>query len=401
MTSSDVSSASQPQKGLNPKITSLPTTIFEVMTKLSIAHNSVNLGQGFPDDEGPESMKKIAGDALVDFHNQYPPLMGIPELRQAVARHSEKFQGIPVDWATETLVTVGATEAIASVFLGLLSAGDEVIMFDPMYDSYTTMASLANATVRPVRLRLPDFSVPLDELEAAFTPRTKFILINTPHNPSGKLFTRAELETIAHLCQKHDVLAVCDEVYEHLVFGGGEHVSLRSLPGMMDRTLRMGSAGKTFSFTSWKVGWVTGPARLIAAAAKAHQFIVFTVPSSLQRAVAYGLDNEHQFYTTLGESLSRKKELLESGLKKLGVPTLPGNGAYFLIADVSRFLKPGETDVDFCQRLTVEGGVTLIPTSGFYVGPNPPRHLVRFCYCKDDSKIKAALERLEKYLPTQ
>ncbi|KAG2492863.1 hypothetical protein HYH03_008781 [Edaphochlamys debaryana] len=387
-----------PAKPLNELFSSLPTTIFEVMSKLAMEHQSVNLGQGFPDAEGPESMKKIASAAMYDFHNQYPSLLGVPELRQAVAKHSEREQGIPVDWATETLVTVGATEGLASAFLGLINPGDEVIMFDPMYDSYTSMAKRSGATIKPVRLRLPDFSVPLDELAAAVGPATKMIMINTPHNPSGKVFTLPELEAIAALCIKHDLIALCDEVYEHLVFRGAKHVSLRSLPGMEERCVRLGSAGKTFSFTAWKVGWMSGPARLLNPIIKAHQFLVFTVPSSLQRAVAHGLDSEAEFYHSLGPSLEAKRQLLEAQLEGLGFELLPAHGAYFLVADVSKFLRPGEDDVGFAKRLTVEGGVTTIPISGFYVGPSPPTHLVRFCYCKEDAKLKAAGERLRAYL---
>lgn len=387
-----------PAKPLNDLFSHLPTTIFEVMSKLAMEHNSVNLGQGFPDEEGPESMKRIASSALYDFHNQYPSLLGMPELRQAVARHSEANQGIPVDWASESLVTVGATEGIAAVFLGLLNPGDEVIMFDPMYDSYVSMAKRSGGVIRPVRLRLPDFSVPVDELAAAFSDKTKLLLVNSPHNPSGKVFTEPELKAIAELCIQHDVIAICDEVYEHLVFNGAKHVSLRSLPGMRERSIRLGSAGKTFSFTAWKVGWMTGPSRLLGPIIKAHQFLVFTVPSSLQRAVAHGLDNESSFYLGLGSGLEAKRTFLEGALSRLGFGVLPGHGAYFLVADVSRFLRDGETDSQFAQRLTIEGGVTTIPISGFYVGEAPPTHLVRFCYCKDDAKLHAAVERLDKYI---
>ncbi|PNW88545.1 hypothetical protein CHLRE_01g034050v5 [Chlamydomonas reinhardtii] len=390
--------AAEPSKPLNELFSSLPTTIFEVMSKLAMEHASVNLGQGFPDAEGPEAMKQIASASMYDFHNQYPSLLGVPELRQAVAAHSEREQGILVDWATETLITVGATEGLASAFLGLINPGDEVIMFDPMYDSYTSMAKRSGAVIVPVRLRLPDFSVPLEELAAAVTPRTKMIMINTPHNPSGKVFTRPELEAIAELCVRHDLIALSDEVYEHLVFGGAAHVSLRSLPGMKERCVRLGSAGKTFSFTAWKVGWMTGPARLLNPIVKAHQFLVFTVPSSLQRAVAHGLDKEADFYHSLGPSLEAKRRYLEAELTALGFDCLPAHGAYFLVADVSKFQRPGEDDADFAKRLTAEGGVTTIPISGFYVGPRPPTHLVRFCYCKEDIKLQAAVERLKAYV---
>ncbi|KAG1675147.1 hypothetical protein FOA52_003370 [Chlamydomonas sp. UWO 241] len=387
-----------PRKPMNVVLSGMPTTIFEVMSMLARKHESVNLGQGFPDDEGPYSMKAVAADALTSFPNQYPPLLGVPELRQAVAAHSQREQGIPVDWATETLITVGATEGIAACFMGLLNPGDEVIIFDPCYDSYAGMARMAGAVLVPVRLSLPDFSVPVDELSAAFSERTKLILVNTPHNPSGKVFTEKELSLVARLCVQHDVICLCDEVYEHLVFGGAVHVSPRSLPGMRERSIRLGSAGKTFSFTAWKIGWMTGPAALLAPIIKAHQFLVFTVPSNLQRAVAAGLDGETEFYHGLGAALERKRSLLEPRLQALGFRTVATNGAYFVVADASAFLRDGENDDLFAQRLTVEAGVTVIPVSAFYVSDAPPRHLVRFCYCKDDAKIAAACERLEAYL---
>lgn len=388
-----------PSKPLNSTLSTIPTTIFTTMSALAVQHNAVNLGQGFPDDEGPESMKRIAGEALLPpFHNQYPPMLGLPELRQAVANHSQREQGIEVDWATEVLVTVGATEGIAACFLGLINAGDEVIFIDPCYDSYATMARMAGAVVRPVKLALPDFHLPREELAAAFGPKTKLILVNTPHNPSGKVFDEEELEFIAELCIEHDVIALCDEVYEHLVFGGKKHVSLRGLPHMKERSIRLGSAGKTFSFTAWKIGWVTGPASLLAPITKAHQFLVFTVPSSLQRAVAHGLDHESAFYRNLGAALEAKRKLLEPRLQALGLQTMATHGAYFVVADASKLLQEGETDEGLAKRLTVEAGVTSIPISGFYLSEEKPTHLLRFCYCKEDAKILAACERLEAYV---
>ncbi|MEW5312345.1 MAG: hypothetical protein WDW38_003986 [Sanguina aurantia] len=390
-----------PCKPLNTLFSSLPTTIFSVMSQLAVAHNSVNLGQGFPDEEGPAEMKRLAGQTLFDHHNQYPSLLGVPELRQAVARHSERYTGVVVDWQTEALVTVGATEGIAAALLGLINPGDEIIMFDPMYDSYVSMAKRSGANIVPVKLSLPNFSVPREELAAAFGPNTKAILVNSPHNPSGVVFSRSDMEFIAQLCCQHDAIALCDEVYQHQVFGGAEHVSLRSLPGMLNRSIVMGSAGKTFSFTAWKVGWMTGPAALLSPIIKAHQFLVFTVAPSLQRAVAHGLDNEAGFYRSLGPSLERKRSLLAGTLSAIGFTVLPGNGAYFLVADASSFLKPGETDTEFAIRLTVEAGVTCIPISGFYVSPSPPVHLVRFCYCKEDEKLISAGERLATYFNAQ
>lgn len=343
-------------------------------------------------------MKKVAAEALFEHHNQYPPMAGVPELRQAVARHSEAHQGLKVDWSTETLITVGATEGIAAVFMGILNPGDEVIIFDPMYDSYVGMCLQCGAVVKPVKLLLPDFSIPIEELRSAFNARTKMVVVNTPHNPTGKVFSREELQLIADLCIQHDVIALCDEVYEHLVWAPHEHLSLRCLPGMEDRAIRLGSAGKTFSFTAWKVGWMTGPARLLAPIQKAHQFLVFTVPSNLQLAVAHGLDQEQTFYRSLGPSLRAKRRYLEEGLLSCSVDILPAQGTYFLIADMSRHMREGETNDQLCQRLTEEAGVTLIPVSAFYYGSNPPQGLVRFCFCKDNSKLEEGCRRLRKYL---
>uniref|UniRef100_A0A7S3VSG2 Aminotransferase class I/classII large domain-containing protein n=1 Tax=Dunaliella tertiolecta TaxID=3047 RepID=A0A7S3VSG2_DUNTE len=343
-------------------------------------------------------MKVIAGKSLMDFHNQYPPMLGLPELREAVAAHSLANQGIACDPASEVVITSGATEGIAACMLGLLNPGDEVIILDPCYDSYVGMAHRAGGVVKPLRLRSDDMSIPLADLEKAFGPKTKLIMFNSPHNPSGKVFSHEEMQAIARLCIQHDVIAVCDEVYEHLTLNGTKHVSLRTLPGMAERSIRLGSAGKTFSFTAWKVGWMTGPSHLLAPIIKAHQFLVFTVPSNLQRAVAHGLNSEANFYRQLGEQLSKKRALLEQPLRDMGFNVLPGEGAYFLVADASKFLRPTETDVDFCQRLTIEAGVTLIPISGFYVSPDPPKQLVRFAFCKDDSKLNTALDKLRAYL---
>ncbi|KAL3157538.1 hypothetical protein ABBQ32_011995 [Trebouxia sp. C0010 RCD-2024] len=386
-------------KPLNDLFTGLPTTIFTVMTNLAIKHKTINLGQGFPDEEGPDNMKRLVGSATLEHHNQYPPMFGVPELRQAVARHSKTYSGVDVQWASETLITVGATEAIAAAFLGILNKGDEVIMFDPMYDCYGSMAMRAGGLVKAVKLNVEDWSVDRQQLQQTFTPKTKLIVVNTPHNPTGKVFSKQDLQFIADLCIQHNVYALLDEVYEHLVFKGSQHVSLRSLEGMRERSIRIGSAGKTFSFTSWKIGWVTGPPPLINAIAKAHQFLVFTVPSNLQRAVAYGLDNESSFFTTLGHSLEQKRMYLASRLQKIGFHILPAQGSYFLMADFRSLLSEGSTEDDmaFCNRLTISAGVTVLPVSAFYVSANPPKYLVRFCFCKTDDKLASACDLLEKY----
>lgn len=285
-------------KQFNATFGSLPTTVFEEMTRLAVEHRSINLGQGFPDREleGPSSMIQVVNDSMNSYPNQYPALAGVPELRQAIAAHSARHCGLEVDWQTQTLVTVGATEALTSTFLGLLNPGDEVIIFAPAYDSYAPMARRAGAKVVTVNLRPPHWLIDDAELEAAFTPNTKLIVVNTPHNPTGKVFSRDELLRIAALCISHNTYALLDEVYEHLVFPGTEHVTMRSLPGMAERCVRIGSAGKTFSMTDLKIGWVTGPQHMMAAITKAHQFVVFTVNSAIQRAVAHGLEHERAFY---------------------------------------------------------------------------------------------------------
>lgn len=394
----DAANGLQQSKPLNYAFSGYATTIFEVMSKLAAEHKSVNLGQGFPDQEGPESMKEIASKALYEQSNQYPSLLGVPQLRQAVARHSEANQGLPCDWASETLITVGATEGIAAAFMGLVNPGDEVVVFEPMYDSYAGMAQQVGAKLVPVQLQPPNWDIPRQQLEAAFSDKTKFILVNTPHNPTGKVFTREELQFIADLCTRHNTYALADEVYEHLVFEPHQHLSLRALPGMAERTIRLGSAGKTFSFTAWKVGWMTGPAQLLAPIIKAHQFLVFTVASNLQHAVAYGLDEADWFYRGLGLELQAKRQQLQPRLEALGLSVLPAQGTYFLTADMSSMLKPGEDDVALCKRLTVEAGVTLIPLSAFYASDARPHNLVRFCFCKEDSKLDAACEKLAAYI---
>ncbi|KAL6766396.1 hypothetical protein ACKKBG_A35870 [Auxenochlorella protothecoides x Auxenochlorella symbiontica] len=391
-------------RGFNSTFGGLPTTIFELMSQLAARHGSINLGQGFPDNEleGPASMKEAAYQSMLHDSNQYPPMVGVPELRQALAEHSERYTGLPLDWQSQVLITSGATEALAAAFLGLLEPGDEVVVFAPLYDSYIPIIRRAGAVPVVVQLRAPDWSFDAAELAAAFNAKTKLIVVNTPHNPSGKVFSRAELETIASLVQEHDAYAALDEVYEHLVYPGYEHVSLRTLPGMAERSIRIGSAGKTFSFTAWKVGWVTGPAPMVQAAAKAHQFLTFTVPAALQRAVARGLREERSFYEGLGPLFLKKREWLAAKLTAIGFKVLPGQGTYFLTTDFSGLLPENSTeeDVEFCSRLTTEGGITLIPVSAFYEDrTTAPKQLVRFVICKTDAKLQAAVEKLEAYFP--
>lgn len=380
----------------NATLSGYGTTIFEAMSALAREHAAVNLGQGFPDERGRLDLRRAAADYVVDGHNQYPPMMGMAALRQAVAAHDRRFYGLEVDWQTEVLVTSGATEALFDCFAGLLEPGDEVVVLEPAYDTYVPVIRRLGAIPRTVRLVPPAWTLPREELAAAFSPRTKLLVLNSPMNPAGKVFARAELEFIASLVERHDVFAMCDEVYEHLVFGDARHVPLMTLPGMRDRTLRIGSAGKTFSVTGWKVGYITAPAAMLRPITKAHQFVTFTTPPNLQHAVALGLGLDDAFFQGIAAPLARGRDRLVSGLTSLDVPVLPCDGTYFVVLDATRWLRPDEDDIAFCRRLVVDAGVVLIPMSAFYEAA-PPRHLVRACFCKEDATIDSALERLSSW----
>src|SRR5215470_1887815 len=384
----------------NATLSGYGTTIFEAMSSLAREHAAVNLGQGFPDDRGRLELRRAAADYVIDGHNQYPPMMGMPALRQAVAAHNRRFYGLDVDWQTEVLVTSGATEALIDCLLGLLEPGDEVVLLEPVYDTYVPVIRRLGAIPRAVRLVPPAWTLPRDELAAAFSSRTKLLVLNSPMNPAGKVFARDELDFIASLVERNDVFAMCDEVYEHLVFGDARHVPLMTLPGMRDRTLRIGSAGKTFSVTGWKVGYITAPAAMLRPITKAHQFVTFTTPPNLQHAVALGLGLDDAFFQGIATPLARGRDRLVGGLTSLEVPVLPCDGTYFVVLDVTRWLRPGEDDIAFCRRLVVDAGVVLIPMSAFYEAA-PPRHLVRACFCKEDATIDAALERLGSWARRQ
>ncbi len=377
----------------HPLYTGMPTTIFEVMSRLAIEHNAVNLGQGFPDVDGPEEVRRVAADALMEGPNQYPPMMGLPELRQAVADNEARFFGIERDPAN-VLITSGATEALSDCLMAMVEPGDEVVVFDPCYDCYVPLIKRAGGVPKVVPLSPPDWSFSQADLNAAFTDRTKAVLINNPHNPASKVFSREELERVAAKLIAHDAYAICDEVYEHLVFGQAEHVPLATLPGMAERCVRIGSAGKSFSLTGWKVGYVAGPPALIAPIAKAHQFTTFTTPPNLQKAVAFGLGLSDGYFRRLADELAKKRDRLASGLAALGLPTLQADGSYFLIADIGQ-LGLG-SDVDAAQRMTVEAGVTTVPMSAFYSG-DAPNHLLRFCFCKRDEVLDEAVTRLKAW----
>ncbi|MEQ8745217.1 aminotransferase [Pyruvatibacter sp.] len=386
-------------KAPNPTYGSQGTTIFAVMSGLATEAGAINLGQGFPDDEGPADIRAAAARAITDGPNQYPPMMGMPELREAVATHAQRFYGLDLDWRTQVLITSGATEALAASLSALLSPGDEAILIEPFFDTYLPVIEAAGATARCVKLHPPTWHLDLDELASAFSAKTKLILVNTPHNPIGRVLDAAELSTIAELCQRHDVVAVCDEVYEHMVFDRLTHSPLMTMPGMADRVVRIQSAGKIFSLTGWKVGFITGSAELVSLVSKAHQNLVFTTPPGLQLGVAYGLGKEDAFFRDQAGDLAARRDILRSGLEKVGFDISPCEGTYFLTADIRPF-DTDETDDAFCRRITTQAKVAAVPISAFYAPASPdiPRHYIRFCFCKRPQVLEEACDRLSRYL---
>jgi N-succinyldiaminopimelate aminotransferase len=387
-------------KPANTLLSALGTTIFTTMSALAVRHGAINLGQGFPDTEGPADIVGAAADALLDHRNQYPPLTGVPELRAAVAAANARFWGIAIDADAGVVVTSGATEALTACLMALLNPGDEIVLIEPLYDTYLPVVRLLGAVPRLVRLEPPHWQLPRDALAAAFGPNTKAILLNTPMNPAGKVFTTDELGFIAGLLQRHDAYAICDEVYEHLVFWPARHVPLMSLPGMADRCLRVGSAGKTFSLTGWKVGYVSGPPALTAIVMKAHQNLTFTTPPNLQRAVALGLAKDDGYFQQLAASLAAKRDRLSAGLGVSGFDVLPSDGSYFVTASYagSPFagrVAPdgGRDDAAFCRYITEHAGVASIPLSAFYE-TQAPQGWIRFAFCKQDAVLDEACARL-------
>ena len=383
-----------PLKPLNTQLAGLGTTIFTVMSALANQHGAINLGQGFPDTDGPEDVLQAAVDALRDGRNQYPPMTGVPELRQAVAAANKRFYGLEVNPDTEVVVTSGATEAITACLMGLLNPGDEVVLIEPLYDTYLPVVRMLGAIPRLVRLNPPDWVLPREELAAAFGPKTKAILINSPMNPAGKVFDIEELAFIAGLLEKHDCYAVCDEVYEHLVLDGTRHIPLMTLPGMRERCLRVGSAGKTFSLTGWKIGYITACPALANVATKAHQNLTFTTPPNLQRAVAVGLAKDDGYFSQLAADLQRKRDIMAKGLAEIGFAVLPTHGSYFISADFRPLGFNGD-DVAFCRYITEQAKVTAIPVTAFYEGEGP-KYFARFAFCKRDEVLREALARLAR-----
>jgi N-succinyldiaminopimelate aminotransferase len=386
-------------KPANSILSSYGVTVFETMSRLAIETGAINLGQGFPDEDGPEELRRIAAEAAIEGPNQYPPMLGIPELRQAVAAHNKRFYDLDIDWQTETMVTSGATEALADCMLALIEPGDEVVLIEPLYDCYLPMVRRAGGVAKLVRIEPPNWELPRQALADAFSDKTKLILLNSPHNPAAKVFNADELAFIAELVEKHDAYAVCDEVYEHLVFDGQPHIPLMTLPGMRQRCVRIGSAGKTFSMTSWKVGYMTAPAHLLGAIAKAHQFVTFTTPSCLQRAVAAGLEHEDSYFAGLSATQQSKRDRIANALQAAGFATLTTQGTYFQTVDIRSVGFEGD-DVAFCEHIIREAGVAAIPMSAFYQDADVT-HFARFCFCKKDHVIDAAAEKLSQHFNTR
>ena len=375
------------------RLRSIPPTIFSEMSALAVRTGSLNLGQGFPDQDGPPAAVEAAVDALRTGRNQYPPGPGIPELRTAVAAHQARHYDLELDPQSQVVVTAGATEAIAAAILAFVNPGDEMVVLEPFYDSYVACIEMAGGVRRPVTLRAPDFRLDVDALRAAVTERTTTLLLNTPHNPTGAVLTRDELDAVAAVAQEHDLVVVTDEVYEHLLFDGRQHVPICTLPGMWDRTVTISSAGKTFSFTGWKVGWVTGPADLVGTVMAAKQWLTFSNAAPLQPAVALALNQETGFYDALAKDLQAKRDVLVDGLRRLDMDVYAPEATYFVTTDVRRY--DHSDGMAFCLALPERAGVVAIPSQVFYDEHDEGRHKVRWAFCKDMAVIEEGVRRLE------
>ncbi|HWA89966.1 MAG TPA: aminotransferase [Rhizomicrobium sp.] len=377
----------------NPVFAALGTTIFTHMSALAVKHGAVNLGQGFPDEDGPLAIREAAAKALIDGPNQYPPMRGRIELRKALAAHAKRFYGFTLDPETDIVVTSGATEALTASIMAMAGEG-EVVLIEPSYDSYRPIVEAMGARVRTVALAAPDWRLTEAALRAAFMPETRAILVNSPLNPIGRVFDREELEAISRVLADSKAVAICDEVYEHLVFDGRAHIPLASLPGMAERCLRVGSAGKMFSLTGWKVGWIAGPTELMRVVANAHQFVTFTTSPALQLGIAHALEHEMDYTLGLTQAFQANRDVLRDGIAALGFKPLACEGSYFLTADISGLTN--ESDREFCERLVREAGVALIPLSPFFAD-GKPGNLVRFAFCKKRAVIEDALTRLRSH----
>lgn len=379
---------------LSSRLQGFGTTIFSEMSALASRTGALNLGQGFPDSDGPDEVKQAAIDAIFAGVNQYSPGPGTLDLRTAVADHQKRFYEFDLDPTDEVLITAGATEALAASFLGLCEVGDEVVAFDPTYDSYGAGISMAGAVLKAVPLRPQvdgTFGFDDEELRRAFSAKTRLLVLNTPHNPTGKVFTPSELQLLAELCQEHNVIAIVDEVYEHMVFSGA-HVPLASLPGMFERTITISSAGKTFSFTGWKVGWATGPAPIVAAIRTAKQFLTYVNGAPFQPAVAVGLRLGNDYFDSLAIEMEAKKNLLCEKLGRAGFGVLEPEGTYFVTADISPVTK--KKSIEFCMALPEEAGVVAVPCSVFYQDDRMGERHIRFCFAKSDVFLAEAGDRL-------
>jgi aspartate/methionine/tyrosine aminotransferase len=379
---------------VHPVYADLPTTIFEAMSGLARQTGAINLGQGFPDDSGPMALRRKAGEALLTGTNQYPPMRGLPALRQAVAAHYGRVQGLDLDldWETEVTVTSGATEALAAAFLSLISPGDEVVLFQPLYDAYLPMVRRAGGVPRLARLTPPHWRFDRAMLEAVFSDRTRLVVLNTPLNPAGVVTPDADLALLAEFCVKHDTIAVCDEVWEAVVFDGARHRSLINYPGMRARTVKIGSAGKMFGMTGWKVGFLCAAPALTRALAGAHQFLTFTTPPNLQEAVAFGLSEPGDWFEAMPAGLRRSRDRLAAGLRDAGFVVLDSGGTYFLNLDLAAS-GIDEDDRTFSLRAVRDHGVASIPVSAFYA-EDPVRHILRLCFAKADDTLDEAVRRL-------
>ncbi len=376
---------------MNPVFADLPTTIFEVMSSLARDRQAINLGQGFPDDPGPEDVRRKAAEAVLDGNNQYPSMFGLPELRSAIAAHYKRFQNIDLDPLTETIVTSGATEALAAAIFATLQPGDEVVLFQPMYDAYLPLVHRAGAVARFVTLKPPHWTFSEADLETAFSSRTRAVVFNNPLNPCGIVYSRHQVELLARYCVKFDAVAICDEVWEHVIFDDRRHVSMLNIPAMRERTIKIGSAGKIFSLTGWKVGLVAAAPDILKIFAKAHQFLTFTTPPNLQAAVAYGLGKDVSYFSGMRALYQRSRDRFCAGLAQCGFQVIPSEGTYFVNVDIGA--TGWDDDVAFCKHLVENFGVATIPVSAFYA-ENHVRTVVRFCFAKNDATLDAGLERL-------